>query len=411
MAGNQSSQSRFTQKELDYVEEVLRAEFRASTAGSMNQRLELAFSARHGVRYAVTHNSGTSTLHSCLAAAGVGPGDEVISPALGPVSMAYATIHQNAVPVFADVKADTFNIDPEDVRRRITPRTKAIIAVALYGLPPDLDELMELATMHGLVVIEDNAECLLAEYKGRLAGTIGHMASYSFEDSKHISTGDGGIVITDDEALARRIRLHGALGFKALAAGDGRVRLDRKSFQNPDYKRHSALGWNYRLSEILAAVALAQVERIDEIIARRQAIAQLYQEAVAGCAWLVPQRVPADRTNSYWTYAMTYEGADSPGISWTQFHQAYIDNGGDGFYAAWSPVYLEPSLVAGDFYGKGCPLRCPSYEGQAPYGPGLCPITESIQPKIVQLKTSYIDMKVAEQKAEALYRTVQQFGG
>jgi perosamine synthetase len=134
------------------------------------------------------------------------------------------------VPVFADIDPHTFNVDPADVARKITPRTKAIIPVALYGLPPDLDPIMELAREHNLYVIEDNAQCYLGTYKGRIAGTIGHMASFSFENSKHITTGDGGIVITDDEILARRIRKFHGLGFSTIEAMEGRVRLRRDDF-------------------------------------------------------------------------------------------------------------------------------------------------------------------------------------
>ena len=206
---------RFGEEELVYVKEVLDSGLGASTYGTMNKRLEEAFAARFGVRYAITHNSGTSTLHSCLAAAGVGPGDEVISPALTVISDAAVTLHQNAVPVFADIDPDTFNMDPQDVERRITPRTKAIMPVHLYGLPCDMDPIMALAEKHHLTVIEDAAQCFLGEYKGRLAGTIGHMASFSFENTKHMSTGDGGIVITNDERLAEAVRKFSCLGYSA----------------------------------------------------------------------------------------------------------------------------------------------------------------------------------------------------
>ncbi len=402
---------RFGGNELAYVTEVLESEFRASTAGGMNQRLERAFAARHGLRYAITHNSGTSTLHTCLAAAGVGPGDEVISPGLTVMMNAFATMHQNAVPVFADVDAETFTMDVADLQRKITPRTKAIMVVSLYGLPADMDPIMEIAAQHRLVVIEDNAQCFLGVYKGRLAGTIGHMASYSFEDSKHISTGDGGIVITDDERLAERVRKFSALGFKNLTASEGRVRLQRDVFQDPDYKRHTAFGWNYRLSELQAAVALAQVERIDELVGRRQAVARLYDEATDGCHWLIPQRVPEGYVNAYYTYAMKFDGQAAHGGTWRQFRRQYLELGGDGFYAAWSVPYLEPVMTQREFYGRGCPFSPPWYDGQVKFEPGLCPTAEAIQPKLMQFKTNYLDLEEAKGNAEALRRTIQAFGG
>ena len=401
---------RFGDEELGYIKEVLDSGFGAATSGSMNQRLERAFAKRFGVRYAITHSNGTATMHSCLAAVGVGPGDEVIVPALTVISNAYVVLHQNAVPVFADIDPHTFNIDPKDVARKITPRTKAIIPVGLYGLPPDLDPIMALAEEHNLYVIEDNAQCYLGEYKGRLAGSIGHMASFSFENSKHMTTGDGGIVITDDEGLAKKIRKFHGIGFSTIEADEGRVRLQRDDFQNPNFERHDGFGWQYRLPEVAAAIGLAQLERLDEYVARRQAIAAMYSAAIQGCAYLVPQQVPNDYVNSYYTFAMLYEGQESMGVPWVDFRRKYIELGGDGFYAAWQVTYNEPAVRDMAFYGKGCPVHCPLYEGpKVEWGPGLCPVADRLQPKLMQLKTNYGNLEEAERKADALSRTIDYY--
>ena len=144
---------RFDDTELGYLQEVLASSFISSTSGNMNQRFEKAFAEMFEIDYAISFNSGTSTMHACLGAAGIGPGDEVIVPALTVISTASVVLHQNAVPIFADIDKDTFNIDPEDVKAKITPRTKAIIPVALYGLSADMDPLMKLARQHDLVVI------------------------------------------------------------------------------------------------------------------------------------------------------------------------------------------------------------------------------------------------------------------
>ncbi len=401
---------RFGDEELGYIKEVLDSGFGAATSGSMNQRLERAFAKRFGVRYAITHSNGTATMHSCLAAVGVGPGDEVIVPALTVISNAYVVLHQNAVPVFADIDPHTFNIDPKDVARKITPRTKAIIPVGLYGLPPDLDPIMALAEEHNLYVIEDNAQCYLGEYKGRLAGSIGHMASFSFENSKHMTTGDGGIVITDDEGLAKKIRKFHGIGFSTIEADEGRVRLQRDDFQNPNFERHDGFGWQYRLPEVAAAIGLAQLERLDEYVARRQVIAAMYSAAIQGCAYLVPQQVPNDYVNSYYTFAMLYEGQESMGVPWVDFRRKYIELGGDGFYAAWQVTYNEPAVRDMAFYGKGCPVHCPLYEGpKVEWGPGLCPVADRLQPKLMQLKTNYGNLEEAERKADALSRTIDYY--
>ncbi|MHB8772531.1 MAG: DegT/DnrJ/EryC1/StrS family aminotransferase [Syntrophales bacterium] len=396
--------TKYLGNELKYLEKVLNSESWSATAGNWNNALEREFAARFGVKYAVAMNSGTSALHAALEAAGIGPGDEVISPALTVIMNSTATIHANAVPVYADVDPKTFNIDVNDLAGKITHKTKAIMPVALYGLPPDLDPIMELARKHNLVVIEDNAECVLSMYKGRLAGTIGHMASYSFENTKHISCGEGGMLITDHEKYAEMARKIGGHGFKNLRAEEGRVRLNQDAFQNPHYKRHDVLGWNYRLPEFNAAIALAQLERITDLIDLRIKSANLFIDVMKTCNYLIPQFVPAGYTNTYYTLGVVYEGDKSIGVSWEEFRKTYINNGGDGIYGAWSVPYLEP-MIAERQFAKRCPWV---YEG-VKYEKGLCPVAESLQPKIMQFKTNYRDLKLAEIKAGALRKTIKGF--
>ncbi|MBI4333140.1 MAG: DegT/DnrJ/EryC1/StrS family aminotransferase [Chloroflexi bacterium] len=401
---------RFDERELKYIKEVLDSGFAAATAGSMCQRFEKRFAEKVGAKYGVCFNSGTSTMHSCLAAAGVGPGDEVIVPAFGVIMTANVVLHQNAVPVFADVSEDTFNIDPKDVERKITSRTKAIIPVSLYGLPADFDPLMELAGKHNLAVIEDDAQAVLATYKGRTTGSIGHMASFSFENSKHLTTGDGGMVTASDEQLARKVRKHGSQGFCTIGAGEGRIKLDKDIFQDPDFKRHDMFAWNYRMPEVAAAVGLAQLEKAEFFVGLRQKIAAMYADAIKGCGWLIPQYVPEGYTNAYWTYAARFEGQQI-GIPWKEFRKKYIEFGGDGIYAAWSVVYLETVYQTGNFYGKGCPVHCPLYKGKVRYEKGLCPTAEAIQPKVMQFVNNYSSTQEAEPKVEALRKTIKHFGG
>jgi perosamine synthetase len=401
---------RFGEEELVYVKEVLDSGLGASTYGTMNSRLEKAFAERFGVKYAITHNSGTSTLHSCLAAAGVGPGDEVISPALTVISNAAVTLHQNAVPVFADIDPETFNMDPKDVERKITPRTKVIMPVHLYGLPCDMDPIMRLAEKHNLIVIEDAAQCFLGEYKGRLAGTIGHMASFSFENTKHISTGDGGIVITNDERLAEAVRKFACLGYSMVTAASGQVRTKAFAFQDPNYKRHGSLGWQYRLPEVAAAIGMAQLARLDQYVLKRQQIWALYAEAVKDCPYILPQRTPPECVNSCWTFAARYEGQQAIGVPWMDFAEKYRDLSGEGIYAAWSVVYLEPVIAERKFYGRnGCPHHCPLCDNKAEWGKGLCPTAEAVQPKLMQFKGNIGDLGEAQRLADALRATIDYF--
>lgn len=368
--------SKFFGNELKYVQEVLASDMKSGTSGSWNQRLESSFTQRFGMKYAISHNSGTSALHSCLASIGVSPGDEVISPALTVMMDTFSILYQGATPVYADIDPDTFNVDPHSIEEKITSHTKAIIAVHLYGLPCDMNHIMEIASEHNIPVIEDSAQCYLSTCKGRTAGSIGDLSIFSFENSKHISVGEGGIALTNDEVLATKVRKFAGIGFKNLTADGGRIRLNEDIFQDPEYKRHDTLGFNYRLPELNAAVAVAQMENLEEIVNKRIAIAKHFEDAIEGSC-LIPQEVPSGYTNSYWTYALKYDG------DWRDFRKAYKKAGGDGFYAAWSVPYLEPVMKNYHWFAR-------------------CPTAELIQPKIMQFKTNYRDLYMAEAQANIL---------
>jgi perosamine synthetase len=399
-----SNPSKYLGNELEYLKKVLQSESWSATGGSWTQMLEQEFAKKFKAEYAVAMNSGTATLHCALEAAGVLPGDEVISPAITVVMDSTATFHANAVPVYADVNPETFNIDPADVARKITKKTKAIIPVSIYGLPCDLDPILELAKKHNLAVIEDNAQCFLSTYKGRLTGTIGHMSSYSFENTKHISCGEGGIVLTNDEKLAEMVRKVGGHGFKNLRAAEGRIRLNQNVFQNPNYKRHDVLGWNYRMPEFNAAVALAQLERLDELVDLRIKSARYFIEVMRSCDFLVPQKQPEGYVNSYYTLGAVYEGQAAIGVSWEDFREEYVRQGGDGIYGAWSVPYLEPMIATRQFA-----RRCPQVYENVRYEEGLCPVAEKLQKKLMQFKTNYRDLSLAEKKADVLFKTIKKF--
>jgi perosamine synthetase len=392
--------------ELEYIKRVLQAESWSATGGSWNQELEKAFARKIGTRYGIALNSGTSTLHAAIEAAGAGPGDEVISPALTVMMNTTATLHANAVPVYADIDPATFTIDPKDVERKITSKTKVIVPVGIYGLSPDMDPIMDLAKRYGIVVIEDNAQCFLNTYKGRMAGTIGHMSSYSFENTKHISCGEGGIVLTDNEQYAEMVRKVGGHGFKNLRADEGRVRLNADLFQNPDYKRHDELGWNYRLNEFSAAIALAQLERGEELVEMRIRSAEMFMDVMRDTDYLIPQQAPEGYTHSYYTLGVLYKGEKSIGVSWSEFRKAYVEAGGDGIYGAWSVPYLEPMMTERKYV-----KRCPWVYENVHYEKGLCPVAETVQKQLMQFKTNYRDMELAEIKADILRKVIRKFSG
>ena len=236
---------RFAGNEMKYIEEVLDNGFRAGADWAMTERVEALFAETFGQPFAIAFNSGTSTLHAALAAFGVGPGDEVIIPNLSPIMCGVTPVFCGATPVYADVGWDDFLLDPVDVRAKITDKTKAIMPVHLYGQVCDMDAIMALAREFDLKVIEDCAECFLGtDAKGRVGGTIGDAGSWSFEASKHLVAGEGGMITCQDENLAMEIRKFGGLGFANLTARSGKVRIDRDKFQNPDWQRHDRIGFN-----------------------------------------------------------------------------------------------------------------------------------------------------------------------
>lgn len=396
--------SKYFGNELNYIKKVLQSESWSATGGNWNQALEKAFARKIGTKYGIALNSGTSTLHAAIEAAGVEPGDEVISPAITVMMDTTATLHANAVPVYVDVDPETFTFDPRDLERKVTSKTKVIISVGIYGLSPDMDPIMELAEKRGIVVIEDNAQCFMNTYKGRTAGTIGHMSSYSFENTKHISCGEGGIVLTDNEKYAEKVRKVGGHGFKNLRADEGRIRLNADIFQNPDYKRHDELGWNYRLNEFSAAIALAQLERGEELVDMRIKSAKMFMNVMADTDYLIPQKVPEGYTHSYYTIGVLYKGEESIGVSWSDFRKAYVEAGGDGIYSAWSAPYLEPIMTERKYV-----KRCPWVYENVYYESGLCPVAERIQKQLMQFKTNYRDLKLAEMKADILRKLIKKF--
>lgn len=399
---------RISPKALEYLKEVVDYGFGNSSGPALTTRFENAFASRFGVSYGISHSNGTATMHSCLAAAGVKPGDEVIVPPLTAAATAYCVLHHGAIPIFADIDERTFNIDPKSIQERITPLTKAIIPVHLYGLPADMDPIMEIAKRHDLIVIEDSAECFLGKYKGRLAGTIGHMSSFSFQASKHLTCGDGGIVITNDDKFATGVRKFSCFGYHTLTSKSGGI-LPKKERGDPDSIRHDSMGWNYRMSHLQGAVALEQTERIDEFVERRIAIGKMFEEAVNNCSWLIPQYTPPGYVNSYWTFVCCFE-AEGAGCTWKEFREKFYEFGGDFFYGAWRLSYNEPIFQERNFLGGFFPIDSEIYRGRRQqYKPGLCPVAEKLQPKLMQFKTNYMDLNEARAQIEVLKKTIDFF--
>jgi perosamine synthetase len=391
--------SRTTDLEKKYVNEVLDGQFSSKTAYKMVIRMEQAFAKRFGMKHAIAMVNGTATLHGALEAIEIRPGDEVICPPLTMSATSLAVLQANATPVFADVDKDTFLVTPETIKKVITNKTKAIMPVSLYGLSPNITGIKELAKQHNLVVIEDNAQCYLGQENGKLAGTIGDMASYSFQSSKHITSGEGGIVITNNDDYALKLRRYTGLGYASIGAGKARITKD--DIQDPNYDRHVCLGWNYRMSDLCGAVALAQIERIDELVEMRMLAAKHYDEVVKKTEWLQPQFVPEGYLHSYWTYVVKIT---DDRINWYDFRKKYMELGGDGIYSAWKLSYLEPAFMNKTFLGRENFIP-----NNIQYKKGLCPTAEELQPRLLQFKTNYWDEADMVKQAEILEKTISFF--
>jgi len=390
---------RIGQKERQYVEEVLSMNFCTSANSKMTRRLEEAFAEKFDSKYAIAFCNGTATLHIALEAVGVGFGDEVIVPPLTMSSTTYGVLHANATPVFADVDPETFEISAESIEKCITPRTKAIVVVSLFGLAPDFDAINAIAKKHGLAVIEDDAQCFLGKYKGKTVGTLGDIASFSFQSSKHMTCGEGGMLITQSSELAGLIRKYSCLGYANVGSKTGKI--SKTDIQDPDYCRHGSLGWNYRLSDVCSAVALGQVEHLEELVELRQKSAAFFADAVKDADLLTPQKIGEDYESSFWAF-VTKINDDS--IGWKTFRDKYMEFGGDGIYAAWKLTYQEPM-----FRNMTLLRREGLLNKDVCYDDGICPVAEHLQPRLFQFKTNYFDLDEAEQQAEILRKTINFF--
>lgn len=388
---------RITEIEKRYVLEALENEFATSKNSIFCNRLESAYAKRFGVDYAISHVNGTATMHTALAALGIQEGDEVIVPPLTMSSTSLAVLHNKSIPVFADVDLDTFNIDPISIREKITEKTKAIITVSLYGLSPDYDEILSICKEFNLFLIEDNAQCFLGEYKGKLVGQFGDFSSYSFQASKHISCGEGGMLTTSNEEFANKARRFSSLGYAGVSGKQGKITRD--DIQNPNYDRHVMVGFNYRMSEVQAAVALGQVERLYELVNQRIQVADILKSAISGSDLVKLQVEPEGYKNSYWSFSMVLN-TENPDKDWFRFRDMFKANGGDGFYAAWKLTYQEPLFKNEIQQYKGVHQQ---------YKSGLCPNAEYLQSRMIQLKTNYFDLNEAHQQAEILQKTLKEF--
>ena len=352
-----------TDEEIEAVTRVLKRRKLCATMYSAYEvpELEEEFARAMNVKYAVATSSGTAALDIAVAALGIGPGDEVITTPYTFIATATCIVHNCAIPVFADVDLRTRNIDPSDIERKITDRTKAIIVVHIAGHPCKMDEIMEIAEEHGLYVIEDCAQAHLAEYKGRMVGGIGHIAIFSFQESKNMMAGEGGMITTNDPELAERcvsLREHGRLRDK------------------PWYFHHR-LGWNYRMTEMQAAILRVQLKRLPGVTEERRRNAEYLSKLLSEFEAVKPGYVAPYVKHAYHLYLVDYF-PDRVGLTKEQFVKAVQAEGVPLTGGYMWPIYENPLFKELNARPKRCPFSCPYYGREVRYQRGLCPNAERL---------------------------------
>jgi dTDP-4-amino-4,6-dideoxygalactose transaminase len=280
------------EEEIALLAEAIHSGTLTSTKGSFVKKLESGFAAAIGVRHAYACASGSAAIHVAVAAIDPEPGDEIITTPITDMGALTPILYQGAIPVFADVDAETYNVTAETIERELSPRTKAIVVTHLFGNPCNMTEIMELARARRIPVIEDSAQALMAKHDGQFVGSIGQIGCFSLQQGKHITTGEGGLVTTNDDALARRMYL---FINKAWGYGDPR----------PD---HYFLALNYRMSELQGAVAVAQLLKLDAVAQRRNALAGDLTVRLSGLPGIGLPKTDPRNVHTYWKYCLRVDG-------------------------------------------------------------------------------------------------------
>ncbi len=358
--------------------------------GKKTTALEEKFAGLLGVKHALAVTSGTAAIHTAVGAINPDPGDEIITTPLTDMGTIIGILYQNALPIFADVEAGGYHLDPDSVREQITPRTKAIIVVHLWGMAAQMDEFLAIGEQHGIAIIEDCAQAYLTSYRGRLAGTMGEMACFSMQQSKHITCGDGGLVVTNREDLAERARLFADKGWNRTGEDRG----------------HVFLGMNYRISELQSAVALAQLGKVERLVARRRALGDRLTKAISGIPGLYPPRDSVSSGNTYWFYPVRVVEEEF-GMSRERFTAALYAEGVPAWvWLAGQPIYMFEALREQRTFGRSHhPFDCPCASRKVTYGPGLCPNAEQTLREMVTLTVhEFYTEKDVDDMAAAIHK-------
>lgn len=360
---------RWGEAEMQELAEALRQETLFYWRGQRTARCMTEFQRHYPLKHVMPCSSGTASIHIAMLAINLQPGDEIITTPITDQGTVIGLLYQQGVPVFADVDPATYNLDPADVERKITPRTRAIIAVHLAGNPCNLDALRQIADHHQLKLIEDCAQAWGARYRDRPVGTIGDAGCFSFNDFKHISTGDGGMIGTNDPAIGQLLQVSGDKGYDRLSGG----------------KSPERLAPCYRISELQSAVATVQLQRIPAIAERRNRLGNLLTERLREVPGIRPHKVEAGGFCSYWFYMFCIDSARFS-CSRDELVAAMNAEGlpaGAGYIP--EPLYRYPVFQTQKFFGNGWPARDLGHTTMD-YGKVTCPNAEQVLRTAIRLE-------------------------
>lgn len=348
-------------EEQNEVLKVMKSQMLTLLHGEFVKKFEEDFARYIGVNHAIAVNTGTAALHIAIAALDIGPGDEVIVPPFTFIASASSILHNNAIPIFADIDDKSYTLDPDSVLEKITDKTKAIIPVHLAGIGADTSALIDIAEEHELSVIEDAAQSIGTECYNKKVGALGHIGCFSFYPSKNITTGEGGMITTDDDMLAEQSRLlrhHG----------------------EPEWYVYNRLGYNYRMTEIQGAIGRVQLKKIDDFIKLRNKNAQYLSEATSDILGIQPPFIP-EYCKPAFNYWIGRINPDILGLTKPQFLKAFPRS--KVLYP--KPLYETKLFQEKIAYSKGCPWSCPFYGKEIDYKKIHLPRVEKITKEIFAL--------------------------
>jgi len=353
--------------------------------GSMTTRFEEAFARKVGARFGIARNSAMTALAQAVSVSGAGTGMEVICDPIVHFG-AVAALYFNAVPRFADVRYDTYLMDPASVRANITARTKALIVTNLWGLCAELDEIRRICDEHGIFMIEDCAHNIGSYWKGKHAGTYGDLSCFSFQQGKHLPTGDGGMMTTDRADLYEKLYNEWAF-----------------SGESPAF-----MTLNFRMNEMTAAVGLAQLQRVDGYVEEYTWSLHVLDEAIRDCKWLRNRHVPEEAIQSGYIWVCTWEGHQH-GLDYDRFKQVVAELELPlrfGFTGA--PAYtFDMFKISTAYHQPDCPVRCPFYQSDYRYRQGLCPTAEDVIPRLVMSGLVEAEPDEVKRRADLLREAIR----